>query len=247
MLPILALAAATAPIFAADNPITFDFVPVGTTSAPKVATVHNTGTGPLVFSKVALSGRDLKDFKIASDSCTGASLVPGATCAVGVTFAPRAAGTRFANLYFIDNTPCRDWINLAGSGTDTSTPRLARAATCESGALDDDDATATAAPTSAPAPVSANSAITLPSAAKCVSRRTVTVGLKAPAGQTFRSVKFLLRGKVVKTLKGRAIRTKVSLKGLPRGRFTLEVRAQTAAGRSYTATHHYVTCVASKS
>jgi hypothetical protein len=107
--------------------------------------------------------------------------------------------------------------------------------------------TATTPGTTTPgaAPVSGASVIALPRS--CVSRRTVTVGLAAPKGKSFKSVKFLLRGKTIKTLKGKSIKTKVSLVGLPRGRFTLEVRARTTDGKSYVRKHHYVTCVADKS
>jgi hypothetical protein len=248
-----AQAAGTPHFSTADTSLTFDFVALGSTSATKVATIKNTGTAVLKFSAVEVGGRDAKDFKVVSDSCTGASVAVDATCTVGVQFTPSAAGTRVANLKFTDNTPCHDWITVAGSGDDTVKPVRASTATCEP-SVDDALAnsgttvtTTTTTTTPAPAPVSGSSSVvSIQKSTTCESRRTISVGLKAPKGKTFSQVKILLRGKTLKTLKGSAIRTKVSLKGLPRGRFTLQVKATTTDGKHYNSTRHYVTCVASK-
>jgi len=241
---------ATAPVFSSSlNPITFDFVPVGATSATKITTITNRGTATLKLSQVLLGGRDAKDFKVASDSCTGASLAPAATCTVGLSFAPSSSGTLVGWLRFTDNTPCFDWINIAGSGTDTAAPATARSATCgttTSSTTTVTTTTGTPGTTPTPAsPVSANSVVGF--SKSCTSRRTVEVSLDAPKGKTFKTVKVLLHGKTIKTLKGKSIKTKVSLTGLPRGRFTVEVRATTTDGKRYVRKHYYVTCVASKS
>jgi hypothetical protein len=246
--------AATEPVFvASNNPMTFDFVGVGATSATKTTTVTNQGTAPLVLSRVLLGGRDYRDFRLTSDTCTGASLAPGATCAVGVAFAPSATGTLVAWLRFTDNSPCYDWVNIAGSGTETATRAMARPATCTSGTTTATTTTTTTTPGSTvPATttpggdtVSGSSVVTFTKG--CISRRTVTVGLQPPKGKSFKAVKILLRGKTIKTLTGKAIKTKVPLKGLPRGRFTVEVRATTTDGERYVRKHFYVTCVAAKS
>jgi len=52
---------------------------------------------------------------------------------------------------------------------------------------------------------------------------------------------------VVVVLCGRNIAADVSLRGLPRGRFTLRVVARTASGRVVQRDRHYVTCVRDKS
>jgi Abnormal spindle-like microcephaly-assoc'd, ASPM-SPD-2-Hydin len=240
-----------APVFSAVNPITFDFVGVGTTSGTRTATVTNAGAATLKFSAVTLTGRDVKDFRIVADGCTGVSVAPGTTCSVGVRFAPTTAGTRVANLRFTDNTPCHDWINLAGSGTETVASVRAQTATCESTVENTTTVTSTTTlpgttttTTNTVGPVSASSVVGLPTT--CSSRRTVVVRLTAPAGTTFTAVKVMLHGKTLKTLRGKAIRTKVSLRGLPRGRFTLQVRATTSKGTSFVRKHFYVTCVANK-
>jgi hypothetical protein len=251
-----AQAAGTPHFSTADSSLTFDFVALGSTSATKLATIKNTGSAVLKFSAVEVGGRDAKDFKVASDSCTGVSVAVGATCAVGVQFTPSAAGTRVANLKFTDNTPCHDWITVAGSGDDTAKPLRASTATCEPSVDDalanagttvtNTTTTTTTTTTPAPALVSGSSVVSIQKSTTCESRRTIAIGLKAPKGKKLAQVKIVLHGKTIKTLKGSAIRTKVSLKGLPRGRFTLQVKATTTDGKHYTSTRHYVTCVASK-
>lgn len=231
--------------------MTFDFVGVGGTSAPQTTTVTNRGTAPLVIGQVLLGGRDAKDFKISGDSCANQTIAPAATCAVSVVFSPTASGTRVAWLRFTDNDACYDWINIAGSGTGAAaTAAVAHAAaacqvTVTQTVTTPGPGTTSTTTTPGSANVGASSAITFPKT--CSSRRTVTVGLKAPSGKTFKVVKVLLRGKTVKTLKGKAIRAKVALKGLPRGRFTVEVRATTTDGQKIVRKHYYVTCVTAKS
>jgi len=68
------------------------------------------------------------DFALASDSCTGAPVAPGAACAFGVTFAPSAGGARAATLTVAANTagPSRA-IALSGNGV--APPAVTPAAT----------------------------------------------------------------------------------------------------------------------
>jgi Abnormal spindle-like microcephaly-assoc'd, ASPM-SPD-2-Hydin len=244
--------AAGTPVFSSPGVVTFDFVPVGTQSATRLFNVSNAGSAPLRFSNVTVAGRDGKDFRVTQDGCTGVTLAPGASCAVGIAFAPTVAGTRVATVRFKDNTPCASWVNLAGSGTQTLPPVAGRAATCES-VVDGGSTVTTVANTTTvttttqgggtSGAVSGASVVALPTARTCASRRVVTVHLTAPKGRTFTRVKILLHGKTLKTLKGKSIRAKISLRGLPRGRFTLEVRASVDDGTKYTNKKHYVTCI----
>src|SRR4051794_28859262 len=77
---------------------------VGTTTPAKSITVANHGTAPLNVSGATVGGADAGDFKVASNTCT-AAVAPGASCAVGVTFAPLASGTRTATLTLASNAP----------------------------------------------------------------------------------------------------------------------------------------------
>ena len=52
-----------------------------------------------------------------------------------------------------------------------------------------------------------------------------------------------VNGKRVKVLRGRRLRSRVNLRGLPRGRYTVRVVVTTTLGRRYVSTRRYRTCV----
>jgi len=232
--------AASGPVFSAGNGvIVFDFVAVGS-STTKTDIITNTGTAPLTIGEVARSGLHAKDFVVSGDTCSGKTLAPSATCALEITFTPSAAGTRAGSLRITDNTDCDNFITLAGSGTSTPAPVTARAATCAPVETQTTTVTTTTT-TPGAAPVTAADVISAPKA--CVSRRTVKLHLTAPKGKTFSKVTVSVRGKRFKTYKGKQIKATLSLAGLPRGRFTMKIRATVAGSKSYALTRHYVTCV----
>lgn len=68
-----------------------------TVSAPQTLTVQNTGGGTIHISGVTFSGADPQDFAVSANTCLG-PLATGATCTVGVTFAPQGQGARDATL-----------------------------------------------------------------------------------------------------------------------------------------------------
>ncbi|HEY8199803.1 MAG TPA: choice-of-anchor D domain-containing protein [Actinomycetota bacterium] len=75
------------------------------TSAPQAVTVSNTGAAVMTVSTVGLEGQNAPEFAKSSDTCSGMTLLPGRACTVGITFTPRAAGTRFATLTVTDDAP----------------------------------------------------------------------------------------------------------------------------------------------
>jgi hypothetical protein len=90
----------------------------GTTSAPQPVTVTNTGMADLIISMVVIGGTNAGDFAKSADTCTGAIIMPNDTCAVSVTFAPSAAGSRSASLDFTDNASnSPQAVSLGGTGT----------------------------------------------------------------------------------------------------------------------------------
>jgi hypothetical protein len=80
---------------------------VGASSAPQNVTLTNRGDGPLSIFAIAATG----DFK-ATPHCPPL-LLPGLSCAIGVTFAPQAAGARTGTLVVTDDG------NAAPGSTDT--------------------------------------------------------------------------------------------------------------------------------
>ena len=94
--------------------VTFPAQQAGTVSSPVPVTVTNSGTATLQVSSVLASG----DF-LESDTCTGTSIAPGATCTVNVRFAPTATGARNGLLTLYANVPGGQ-ATAALSGTATA-------------------------------------------------------------------------------------------------------------------------------
>jgi hypothetical protein len=89
---------------------------VGTKSQPQSITVTNVGSDSVHFIGIALAGENFTDFVFQS-SC-GANLPAGASCTIGVIFAPKAEGDRNSTLTVGDDgggSPQK--VSLAGIGT----------------------------------------------------------------------------------------------------------------------------------
>jgi hypothetical protein len=81
--------------------LSFPSTTVYTASAAQTVTLTNSGTANLVLSSVA-SNSGL--FNLTGGSCAaGASVAPGASCSVTLTFAPTAAGAAGGVLTFSHN------------------------------------------------------------------------------------------------------------------------------------------------
>jgi minor extracellular serine protease Vpr len=95
--------------------LTFPSTKVGTTSAPQTVTLTNTGaaTDALGITSIAASG----DFRVSSNTC-GKSLAAGASCTIGVTFSPKATGSRTGALTIKDFNPnSPHTVALSGIGS----------------------------------------------------------------------------------------------------------------------------------
>ncbi|MHB1809584.1 MAG: choice-of-anchor D domain-containing protein [Solirubrobacteraceae bacterium] len=87
----------------------------GSASPPQSVVLANTGPAPLVVSGVVLSGSPA--FSKSSDGCTGATLAPGSSCSVGVSFAPGAAGGCSGSLAFSSSAAnALPTVSLGGVG-----------------------------------------------------------------------------------------------------------------------------------
>lgn len=106
------------------SPLTFTGELVTTTSAAQAVTVQNTGSAALnITATPVISGTNATDFAIASGStCTnGASVAPGNSCVINVTFTPPAnvTGTRSAMLSIADNaTGSPQTVTISGTAWD---------------------------------------------------------------------------------------------------------------------------------
>jgi hypothetical protein len=84
----------------------------------------------------------------------------------------------------------------------------------------------------------------LPSSKRCLSLRHFKIHLHDPQNDAFTSVVITLRGKrLATTRKGAYTVATVNLRGLPRGAFTLEIRATTVLGQHISGRRTYHTCV----
>jgi hypothetical protein len=98
--------------FAPTSPVSFPVQLVGTTSGPQTVKLTNTGTAALSIASITVRG----PFHL-SDSC-GKSVAVGATCDLGITFTPAAAGNISGLLSFHDSASTKPQvIELAGAGT----------------------------------------------------------------------------------------------------------------------------------
>ncbi|MCU0314872.1 MAG: hypothetical protein MUC84_12540, partial [Solirubrobacteraceae bacterium] len=102
------------------------------------------------------------------------------------------------------------------------------------------------APSAKPSAVAFGSLVTLPSAKKCVSRRSLRIRLRVPKGVGVTSAEVRVNGKRVRTVKRARFGVPVDLRGLPKGRVTVSVRVRLADGRTITGTRTYRTCAARK-
>jgi hypothetical protein len=88
-------------------------------SQTKSETVTNTGTAALTNFSWSITGFNANEFTISSTTCgtAPATLQPGASCILSVTFKPNATGTQIANLSLTDNAAnSPQSVALSGSG-----------------------------------------------------------------------------------------------------------------------------------
>jgi hypothetical protein len=98
-------------------------------------------------------------------------------------------------------------------------------------------------PTSAVAALpKASAVIVLPSAKGCVSRRNFRIRLKQPKGFKLKSAYVNVNGRRAKTVTGKRVTAPVDLRGLPKGRFTVQITVITTTGAIITGTRRYRTC-----
>jgi len=84
--------------------------PVSATFSPV-----NTGSAPVTFTSVSISGANATDFVISQNSCV--QVAPFGNCSIQVFFNPAAAGARTANLVFADSaTGSPQTVVLNGAG-----------------------------------------------------------------------------------------------------------------------------------
>jgi hypothetical protein len=107
------------------TPLAFGNQAVGTTSAPQILTVTNTGTAALAITAVTASG----DFGVQSNNCTVPlqATTPASNCTITVTFTPTVPGSRVGALTLTDNAANSPQVILL-TGTGVAQPIVALSA-----------------------------------------------------------------------------------------------------------------------
>jgi hypothetical protein len=100
--------------------LTFPRETLDSTSTAQKATLSNTSNSVLAISSIGISGTNPGDFGY-STLC-GTNLAVSASCAMNVTFSPKATGTRTATLQVFDNAQgSPQTVALSGTGTAVGT------------------------------------------------------------------------------------------------------------------------------
>jgi len=99
-------------------PLSFGNQLAKTTSAAKVVTVKNNGTGAVTMGTITLT--EATDYKISANTCpaSGSPLAGGASCTISVEFDPQSTGAKRGSVVINNNDPSSpQLIGLTGTGT----------------------------------------------------------------------------------------------------------------------------------
>jgi hypothetical protein len=90
--------------------------------------------------------------------------------------------------------------------------------------------------------------LVLPAASsrRCTSRRRFVIHVHRPRSVRFRSVTVTVNGKRKVRLRGKRVRTTISLRGLPKGRVKVRILAVTTTGAKAASVRTYHTCSKTK-
>jgi len=250
------------PQFHSGGAVIFNFVPQGTTSEAKSATISNTGEGALEITGVELQASNKSNFSIVTDGCTGTSLSAGQSCTVSVVFHPAAVGTLLGDLVITDaRDECDNYIPLVGSGTEAEGPSTAHVADCIVPAatitVPGKTVTAPGKTVTVPGktvtikvPGSEVDALQLISPPRCLSPRDLSehhfrLHLHSSKDEAIVLAWIYVNGHLASKAHGRSLAlVGAGLRGKPRHGYSVQVIASTATGRTLGLSHYFVTCSA---
>jgi hypothetical protein len=90
------------------------------TTASQLVTVTNTGNANLLMGAIAMANPLAAPFALANDTCTGATVLPAATCTFNVTFSPTSTGPFSDSLDIPSNDADESSVTVSVSGTGTA-------------------------------------------------------------------------------------------------------------------------------
>jgi hypothetical protein len=239
------------PLFHDSGSVVFNFVSVGSTSEAKSVTIGNAGEGSLAIVKVGVSAG--KDFSLSSDACTGKALSAGQTCTVSVVFHPSAAGTRLGSLVIEDaRGECKNYVALAGSGTETQAPALANVADCavpgQTVTLPGQEAPGKVPAGQSSAPQSEADVLQIVSPPRCIANRRFRMRLRTSKAERIVLARVYVNGHPRKTAHGHSLGVvAVDLHSRSLRRYRLQIVVSTATGHMLGLTRYFTSCGAGAS
>ena len=96
-------------------------------------------------------------------------------------------------------------------------------------------------PRRTPQPAPAAGGVLGTQARSCSSKRSFKIKLRN-RGQKVVKATVIVNGKRVKVLRGKRLTSRVNLRGLPKGRFTVQIKLELANGKVISGTRRYRTC-----
>lgn len=87
-----------------------------------------------------------------------------------------------------------------------------------------------------------NGVVSAPSNKQCLSRRNFRIRIRKRAGTKYIAVFVWVNGKRAASQRGKRVTAPVDLRNLPKGRYTVKIRAVTSTGRVINGTRKYRTC-----
>jgi hypothetical protein len=99
--------------------VDFGDVQVGTTSTWRRVTLTNKSGSVATIGAIGVTGKDLADFVIGKDACSGTTIQPGDKCMLQVAAAPAAMGAKEAELTVTADVPA-EVVPLRANGLDIS-------------------------------------------------------------------------------------------------------------------------------
>ena len=112
--------------------LSFGSQTVGTTSPVQSVTVTNTGTAPLTFSAITISSQFAQASSGGTDCSTSKSIAPGASCEIGIVYAPTQSGLPAGTVTIASNaggTSSTNTVSLTGTTLFVSSTAVTLAAT----------------------------------------------------------------------------------------------------------------------
>jgi len=130
-----------------------------------------------------------------------------------------------------DGTPWAIFVDACGTGKDCVSPSFGEGVV----------ARLVTPGTAASSDAAAHTLLAAPRA--CASRRNFVIRIHRPRFIRLVSARVYVNGRRVAVRRARRLTARVDLRHLPRGRFTVTIRARTSTGRTIVARRHYRTCV----